>query len=195
MNVQYPAEPWHLRGSLVLSVFRVPRKLVPADCLPVSARTITVAGSAFVAVAFVTYEPGGVLSYDELLVGTPVWDRAGIAVSVPQIWVDNEASRVGGRELWAIPKQLARFGQGSSIAGVAVTGGVPLPGRWTIAGPIAQRLDGRDVRAHAVMSGRFRLIRTAWLFPADGPLGYLTGRTPLVSLAANDMRLTFGQAP
>jgi hypothetical protein len=194
VNVQYPAEPWHLQGSLVLSVFRVPRELVPAEHLPAGARMITLAGSAFVAVAFVKYQPGGVLAYDELLVATPVWDRGTVAVSVPQIWVDSEASRRGGRELWAIPKQLARFGQGSSIAGLAVTGGVPLPGRWTIAGPTAQRLDGRDVRAGAVMSGRFRLVRTAWLFPAGGPLGYLTGRTPLLSLAANDMRLTFGQA-
>jgi hypothetical protein len=118
-----------------------------------------------------------------------------VAVSVPQIWVDSEASRLGGRALWAIPKQLARFGDGSSIAGVAVTGGVPLPGRGKVAGRVAQRLDGRDVRAHAAMSGRVRLVRAGWMFPVGGPLGYLTGRTPLVSLAMDDMRLTFGQAP
>lgn len=191
--MQYPAEPWHLRGSVVISLFRVPRDLVPDAHLPTGARMITLAGNAFVAVAFVSYEPGGVLTYEELLVATPVLDQSRVAVSVPQIWVDSEASRQGGRELWAIPKQLAKFGQGSSIAGVAATGGVPLPGRWTIAGPTAQRLDGRDVRARAVMSGRFRLVRAAWLFPVGGPLGYLTGRTPLVSFATNDMRLTFGQ--
>ncbi|MFS8103894.1 acetoacetate decarboxylase family protein [Lentzea alba] len=191
----YPAEPWHLRGSLVISVFRVPRRLVPTDHLPSGARVITVAGNAFVAVAFVSYEPGGVLSYEELLVATLVHDEGRVAVSVPQIWVDSEASCQGGRELWAIPKQLARFGQGSSIAGVAATGGVPLPGRWTAAGWTAQRLDGRDVRTRARMSGRVSLIRTGWMFPVDGPLGDLTGRTPLVSFAVKDMQLTFGQAP
>ena len=61
--------------------------------------------------------------------------------------------------------------------------------------PTAQRLDGRDVRAHAAMSGRIRLVRTGWMIPVDGPLGYLTGRMPLVSVALDDMRLTFGQAP
>ena len=191
--MRYPPEPWHLQGSLVLSVFRVPRKLVPTEHLPAGARVITLAGNAFVAVAFVSYEPGSVLTYEELLVATAVRDQHKTAVCVPQIWVDSEASRQGGRELWAIPKQLARFGEGSSIAAVAMTAGVPLPGRWTIAGPTAQRLDGRDVRARAVMSGRFRLTRAAWMFPANGPLGYLTGRTPLVSLATDDMRLTFGQ--
>ena len=184
-----------MRGSLVISLFRVPRKLVPGDHLPGGARVITLAGNALVAVAFVSYEPGSVLTYEELLVATPVWDRGGVAVSVPQIWVDSEASRQGGRELWAIPKQFARFGQGSSIAGVAVTGGVALPGSWSTSGWTAQRLDGRDVRTRMRLSGRYRLVRAAWLFPVDGPLGYLTGRTPLVSFAARDMRLTFGQAP
>ncbi|MEU0883092.1 acetoacetate decarboxylase family protein [Lentzea sp. NPDC005914] len=193
--MQYPAEPWHMRGSLVISVFRVPRKLVPHASLPAGARMITVAGNAFVAVAFVSYEPGSVLTYEELLVATPVRDQGRTAVSVPQIWVDSEASRQGGREMWGIPKQLARFGRGSSIAGVAVSGGVSLPGEWTTAGWTAQRLDGRDVRTRMRMSGRFRLVRAAWLFPLNGPLGYLTGRTPLVSFATRDMRLTFGQTP
>jgi len=179
----------------VISVFRVPRELVPDAHLPAGARMITLAGNAFVAVAFVSYEPGGVLSYEELLVATPVWDQGRVAVSVPQIWVDSEASRHGGRELWAIPKQLARFGRGSSLAGVGVTPGVPLPGRWTAAGRTAQRLDGREVRTRMRMSGRVRLVRTGWMFPVGGPLGYLTGRTPLVSFALRDMQLTFGQAP
>jgi hypothetical protein len=184
-----------MRGSLVISVFRVPRALVPHAHLPSGARMITLAGNALVAVAFVSYEPGSELTYEELLVATPVRDQGRLAVSVPQIWVDSEASRQGGRELWAIPKQLARFGQGSSIAAVAVTGGVPLPGRWTAAGWTAQRLDGRDVRTRMHMSGRVRLVRAGWMFPVGGPLGYLTGRMPLVSVAMKDMRLTFGQAP
>ena len=190
--MQYPAEPWHMQGSLVLSVFRVPRTLVPQDRQPSTAKLITLAGNAFVAVAFVSYEPGSELTYEELLVATPVLDEGRVAVSVPQIWVDSEASRDGGREMWGIPKQLARFGEGSSIAAVAVTGGVPLPGRWAAAGWTAQRLDGRDVRTRMRMSGRVGLARSAWLFPAAGPLGYLTGRTPLVSFTMKDMRLTFG---
>lgn len=178
----------------MISVFRVPRAQVPGDHLPSGARLLSVAGNVFVAVAFVSYEPGGVLSYDELLVGTPVWDRGSLAVSIPQIWVDSEVSREGGRELWGIPKEMARFGQGSSIAGVSVTRGLALPGTWKVAGPTAQRLDGRDVRAKAAVSGRVRLVSTGWLVPADGPLGYLTGRTPLLSVALDDMRLTFGEA-
>ncbi|NGY65795.1 acetoacetate decarboxylase family protein [Lentzea sp. NEAU-D13] len=191
--MQYPAEPWHMQGSLVISLFRVPRKLVPDAHLPSTARLITLAGNALVAVAFVSYEPGSELTYEELLVATPVLDEGRVAVSVPQIWVDSEASRDGGREMWGIPKKLARFGEGSSIAAVAVAGGVRLPGRWTAAGWTAQRLDGRDVRTRMRMSGRVSVARSAWLFPAGGPLGYLTGRTPLVSFTMKDMRLTFGQ--
>jgi hypothetical protein len=183
-----------MRGSLVISVFRVPGKLVPQAHLPPNARLITLAGNVFVAVAFVSYEPGSELTYEELLVATPVRDEGRVAVSVPQIWVDSEASRDGGREMWGIPKQLARFGAGSSIAAVVATGAVPLPGRWTATGWTAQRLDGRDVRTRMRMSGRVSLTRTGWMFPVGGPLGYLTGRSPLVSFTMKDMRLTFGQA-
>jgi hypothetical protein len=182
-----------MQGSLVISVFRVPRKLMPQVRLPSNARLFTLAGNAFVAVAFVSYEPGSELTYEELLVATPVLDKGRVAVSVPQIWVDSEASRDGGREMWGIPKQIARFGDGSSIAAVAVAGGMPLPGRWSAAGWTAQHLDGRDVRTNMRMSGRVSLTRSAWLFPVSGPLGYLTGRTPLVSVTMKDMRLTFGQ--
>ena len=182
-----------MRGSLAISLFRVPRRHLPQEHLPSDARMITLAGNALVAVAFVTYEPGSALTYEELLVATPVWDRGGIAVSVPQIWVDSEASRDGGREMWGIPKHLARFSEGSSISAVAVTSGLELPGLWKANGWTAQRLDGRDVRTRMRMSGRVGLARSAWMFPAGGPLGYLTGRTPLVTFTMKDMRLTFGQ--
>ncbi len=59
--------------------------------------------------AFVEYAPRGVLPYRELLVALLVLGRRGVWYTIPRIWVDSAQSRIGGRELWAIPKELASF--------------------------------------------------------------------------------------
>ncbi|MBA8815369.1 acetoacetate decarboxylase [Microbacterium halimionae] len=103
----YPPEPWHLGGSLLVSVFRVPAAELPAIEIPGGRRPLRLGGEVLVGTAFANYVPGGVLQYNELLVSVPsVFPPR---VTVPQIWVDSEASRAGGRELWGIPKQLETF--------------------------------------------------------------------------------------
>ncbi|MEU4806305.1 acetoacetate decarboxylase family protein [Actinosynnema sp. NPDC023587] len=191
--MSYPAEPWHLTGSLVMSLFTVPAHLIPHDHIPLAMSPITVAGRAFACVAFVDYGPDGMLAYQELLVGVLVRHGHRVFVSVPQIWVDSETSLRGGRELWAIPKQRAAFGQGAALAKVTATNGPKIPGRWSVPLRTAQRLDGCEVLTRSQISGKPRFVRATWMFPAHGPLGYLAGNTPLASFALADMKLTFGK--
>ena len=89
----YPPEPWHLHGQLWLSLFRVRRGEHP-DRPP-----------GLYGAALVSYEEPSPLTYSELLVATPV----GVKAQITDIWVDSPDSRDGGRELWAIPKELARL--------------------------------------------------------------------------------------
>jgi hypothetical protein len=59
----------------------------------------------------------GVLRYDELVFGTPIWYRGHAGIWVDRIWVDSVPSLWGGRRLWGVPKQLARFAwQGDTVA-------------------------------------------------------------------------------
>ena len=103
MNATYPPEPWHLRGQLHGSLFAVPLADVPVD-LPPGCRPVHVGGKGVVGAVWVSYEPGGVLSYRELM--TTLLVRRGLRLmpTITHIWVDSVASRDGGRALWGIPK-------------------------------------------------------------------------------------------
>ena len=92
----YPAAPWHMMGQLWLSLFRLAEDVDER-------RPAGVYGAAFV-----SYEPDSPLTYSELLVArtVPVEGQKGRSVSITDIWVDSPASVAGGRELWAIPKEL-----------------------------------------------------------------------------------------
>ena len=89
----YPPAPWNMHGQLWLSLFRVREGDHPD-------RPAGVYG-----VALVSYERPSPLTYSELLVAT----SGGQGVTITDIWVDSADSRDGGRELWAIPKDLCDF--------------------------------------------------------------------------------------
>jgi hypothetical protein len=236
----YPPEPWYLGGSMLVSVFAVPAETLPPEfALPQGRRALRIGSCVIVGVAAVQYLPGGVLEYDELLVAVPSLGRGGLRVTIPQIWVDSPASRLGGRELWGIPKQLARFtrragpggrtrfamhtvpvaradsatgsGNGTRNRNGSTSGhghgnhgnkptaalqarrGLPLvPGMRQLALPILQQLDGRVILSHNRVVGRMSGLRASWRFAADGPLGHLAGRRPLLSVALHDAAIIFG---
>lgn len=209
LAVAYPPQPWHLGGRLSLTLWRVPTADLPgwfAAAVPPGARLLTAFGHTLVGTAFVRYQPGGVLSYDELLAAVPVLDGRRVAITIPAIWVDSRASRAGGRRLWGIPKELAEFDRVETSDGLTVTAGSDgrtiasaryapgrtLPGRWTLRQRYAQHLDGRAHRSRSIGSSRIGLLRATWQFAADGPLGFLHGRTPLRSLEQRDLAISFG---
>jgi hypothetical protein len=125
----YPPEPWDLRGQMYLSVFAVPRSALPALPPPLAATVRPVGRRVPVGAAWVSYEPGGVLTYRELLTAVLVHERGRPRVSILDIWVDSVASRDGGRALWGIPKNLAQLtirpGAGTGTLTAANTDAVP----------------------------------------------------------------------
>jgi hypothetical protein len=195
----YPPEPWHLRGHLFLSVFLVPRSELPALPQPLAAvvRPVTIAGRAVVGGAWVRYEAGGVLQYRELLTAVLVREGRRPRVSIQHIWVDSEASRAGGRELWGIPKQLAPLDVGdrasrAPFASTTRTRGVRLPGRWPTPMTLVQVRHGSVKRTAVAGRARVRIGRSGWWVDERGPLRYLTGHRPLLSATLADFRLRFG---
>jgi hypothetical protein len=167
--------------------------------------------------AFVTYEEGSALTYHELLVARLV-DAARRRITITDIWVDSEASRQGGRSLWAIPKELAtltlddrRIGPASHTTVTADLDGsriargrfVGLPGAAVVRLPLAattvQRREpadgtgsGGEVDTPWTGSSRTLPALATWEFAEDGPLGFLHDRRPLVSFRLRDVRLRFG---
>lgn len=76
----YPPEPWRLRGQLHLTVWRVGAAALPP--LPAGPAPVRVGAIALVGTAWVDYEPGGVLSYRELLAAVLVRRAARPLLSV-----------------------------------------------------------------------------------------------------------------
>ncbi|MBG0562784.1 acetoacetate decarboxylase family protein [Actinoplanes aureus] len=209
----YPPEPWHLRGQMFLSVFLLPRRRLPQlpPVLDASVRPLTIGGRGVVGAAWVKYEPGGVLHYQELLSAVLVHERGRPRVSITDIWVDSVASLQGGRRLWGIPKELAEFQieadddlvdanasatepPGAPISSALIRLKGRLPGRFPIGFKVAQAF-GEQVRRTPVR-GRagVRTANAAWRPDPAGPLGYLAGRRPVLSLAITDFWLVFGRS-
>ncbi|MGH3361037.1 MAG: acetoacetate decarboxylase family protein [Nocardioides sp.] len=196
----YPAAPWQMQGQLWLSLFRV--------------RGVADRPDGVYGAALVSYEPGSELTYSELLVARPVRDdSAGRRVSITDIWVDSPASMEGGRELWAIPKDLCDFALDTShtgplsrtdwstsverrpIASASFTdvskGMVRTPFKGGTSQPPLTG-DGHPVTATLSGSAKSLPCRGRWDFAADGPLAWLRGARQLASFRMADFRMSFG---
>ncbi|MEV8439619.1 acetoacetate decarboxylase family protein [Actinosynnema sp. NPDC051121] len=194
----YPPEPWHLHGRACVSVWLVRSTALP----PLPVRPVTVFGRAVVGTAFVRYRPPG-LAYHEVLAAVLVRRGLRFGVSITRIWVDSPASRAGGRELWGIPKELAEFGwdadltasardEHGPIASVRARSprfGVRLPAAVSTWQAFGDGLARTPLRA----TGRVTPVRARWHVDPSGPLAWLLPHRPLVSVAVDRLRMTFGR--
>jgi hypothetical protein len=197
----YPAAPWHMVGSLWLSLFKV-REDVDAT------RPAGIYGAAFV-----SYEEGSPLTYSELLVARTTGKEHGGRVSITDIWVDSPASVAGGRELWAIPKGLCDFtfesthtGPLSRTSWSASLERRPIASaRFTDVSRAAVRVPfkggtwqpelpegGGEKTADLKGSAKALPCRGRWEFAPDGPLGWLADARPLASARMSGFRMSFG---
>ncbi len=150
----------------------------------------------------------------ELLVARPVRTPHGRRISITDIWVDSPASVAGGRELWAIPKQLAeidretaRDGPVGTTAWTARVDGRPVAAaRFHDVTRRAPRLPYRAGLWHeglpdtggeervATMRGAAGITptRARWTFAPTGALGWLARARQLGSLRLADFRMDFG---
>jgi len=195
----YPPEPWDLHGHAYVGVWLLPKGDAPAPSSPAT-RTITIFGRAVVCAAFFVYEEPSPLTYDEIMATVLVREGWRPRVSITHIWVNSVASRDGGRRLWAIPKDLAEFEvarhssyAAQGIASLAVNRARRLPGRLPVAFRIAQ--DRAGTLLVSPVSGRMRagLATARWSLAADGPLAFLVGRKPLLTIALRPFHLLFGR--
>ncbi|MEO6472852.1 MAG: acetoacetate decarboxylase family protein [Aeromicrobium sp.] len=197
----YPAQPWHLTAHAFVGFYLVPSRLLPAP--PPGTKRLTIFGRALVSTAFFVYEEPSPLTYNEIMATAPVRTRWRSYVNILKIWVDSEASRDGGRALWAIPKDLADFDvsvhssyagsvAGTTIGSLDVRGSKSLPASLPIAFRIAQERDGKALLTKVTGRGRIGVAKGAWTFNPAGPLGYLAERRSILTLVLRPLRITFG---
>jgi hypothetical protein len=198
----YPPAPWEMTGQLFLSLFRLASAV--DDLRP----------AGVYGVAFVSYEEPSPLTYSELLVARPVSvEGAGRRVTITDIWVDSVASMAGGRELWAIPKDLCDFTLEAGFTGplsrtqwsasvdrrpIAEArftdlsrAGIRTPfrgGTWQPA------LEPGDPDRTADLRGSAKTLpcRSSWRFDPDGPLGWLARARRVASFRMAHFQMSFG---
>jgi hypothetical protein len=194
----YPPEPWRLCGDLHTSLFVVPLADLRVD-LPPGWQPLRVGRFGVVGTAWVSYRPGGVLAYDELMSTLLVRRGWRVLPTITHIWVDSPASRDGGRELWGIPKQLAKFGafvattEDGPIAAGSVARLLTLPWRWPGRFAVVQRLAGTAKVTPVRFRARVGVSRARFAADPSGPLAFLAGRRALLSLSVIDFRMIFGR--
>jgi acetoacetate decarboxylase len=106
----YPPPPWRLVGTSVQSLALVPIEVVRAE-VPAELHVVPVApGKTLCALFCAQYVAGSTLCYHELAIA-PALIRVGYRPGfwISHIYVDSLASLLGGRSIWSLPKQLARF--------------------------------------------------------------------------------------
>jgi acetoacetate decarboxylase len=106
----YPPAPWQLQGYALqtLQLVDVERasNWVPSELEIVSLLPGKTLGGIYLS----SYETGSLLQYNELIVvAASVRDQGKIGVWISHIYVDNEDSVAGGREIWGLPKEMAEF--------------------------------------------------------------------------------------
>lgn len=198
-SVPFPPPPWRLTGEAYLSVWLIPAEELNFDP-PQGFNPVQVAGRLMVGGVWARYRPPGVLAYNELAVGVLVRRGAQLAVTIPWIWVDSEASVAGAGTLWAIPKQLARFAMNGAFVATAQDGerlavfrrqrALPLPLALPLRLTIAQPGQESAVLTPARITAWPGVARGEWR--AAGPLGFLDGRRPLLAARLAKARLRFG---
>ena len=169
--MRYPDPPWQLNGEFIV---------VPALVRP----------RALGGVLLANYT-SGTLAYRELIVFSHATAR-GMVIS--HIYVDDEQSLRGGREIWGLPKELATFEYGPTWFSAAQEtvllearvrrrpGRVPL----LVPAPISSAA-GATLGIARVKAAPALVTLTV---PADSPFASLGLSGTRLGLAGDDLRLT-----
>jgi hypothetical protein len=168
----HPAPPWHLRGEVLI--------------VPTPLRTRAIAG-----VMLADYR-AGTLSCHELNVFPRATPR-GMVVS--HIYVDDEQSLSGGRQIWGLPKELADFEVSPTSWVVRQAGKLLLrasvrrkPGWLPTVIPAPITSDAGSTLGYARVKAAPALVRLE--IPAESPFAHLKMHGTHVALAGDDLALT-----
>lgn len=169
-SAAYPPAPWHTHGRAWAQPFLVDAR---ALALPPGFRPVTLAGRAIGVLALIEYVAPSPLTYAELtwmpcLVTARAAGRTVRGYYVDTMYVDSPASLAGGRELWALPKVLARFVIGAREATIDTDDGAHLELELGARGPaIPLRGGGGTVQDGGADLVRFRGTGTVRVGPGS----------------------------
>lgn len=200
----YPPAPWHTHGHAFIQPYLVDGAYLR---LPPRLEPIRLVGHTIGLLGLIEYLPPSPLTYAEL-----IWMPCVVRITmrrhrayghfVEKMYVDSDASLAGGREIWALPKQKARFDIGDGEAIVETEDGARLVLDLSRRGPVVRtRVGTATLQDDGVDIVRFRGSGTAWIGSAcmkvrearglDGWMGWAGARRiPGLGVSLRDFKLT-----
>ena len=214
--MNYPQPPWNLKGYAIqtLNLLDVERsrQFIPSELEIVSVLPGKTLGGVYLS----GYGEGSLLQYNELIVVaglTRYQNKIGSWIS--HIYVDNEISVAGGREIWQLPKEMTDFSwESDSAIASAKEGQVTVkqsdllfcqleykkewyqPSTWWLQEIAADAFSGLDTELWQ-FNNRFK-CKFEWLsgqvqIPESSPFASLNLERPLLTIKMNQLDLIAGK--
>ncbi|MDJ0772560.1 MAG: acetoacetate decarboxylase family protein [Mastigocoleus sp. MO_167.B18] len=207
----YPPAPWRLQGFAIQSLNLVDSK-VAKDFVPSQLEIVSfLPGKTLGGIYVSSYKSGSLLEYNELIV-VPGYVRyqgkAGFWIS--HIYVDNEDSVAGGREIWGLPKEMAEFSWDKNSVTISQTnnsqsnnklcnleynqGLFNLPIWWKseVSGSCFSGLSSDLLFFTSQFKSKIALIKSNLEIPTSSPFAPLNLGKPILTLNLQDLELVAG---
>lgn len=203
----YPPAPWTLKGYALQTLHAIniqrARIFVPSQLEIIS----VVPGHTLGGVYLSTYKSGSTLEYNELVVVAALVRYANhVGAWISHIYVDNEDSVAGGREIWGLPKELAQFTWDNNSISVrqgdrelcqlryqkdwfSFSSWWQQPFSWDVFGGLESQL----LLFNGKLKGQFGLIQGSLTIPKDSPITKLNLEQPWLSVECNNLDAVVGK--
>jgi acetoacetate decarboxylase len=200
----YPATPWTLCGCAFISFYGLKistvRPFIPPELEILSFFRHYTLGGIYIA----SYGTNSVLEYNELIIAPAcVRYQNHIGVWVSHIYVDNENSLRGGREIWGLPKEMANFAwqngtiiisqQNHIICNFSSQSALlPLPTFWTpnLTLPCFSHLEGDWLSFQAKFRASIGIVVSKTEITSNSPFYHLKIDKSFLTLHLNNLELT-----
>jgi acetoacetate decarboxylase len=108
--MNYPSAPWNLKGYGFLTLHLIDVTAVTKFIPPKFEIISVLPGKTIGGIALGNYGSGSTLTYSELItIAGLVRQNGQIGTWISHIYVDDQTSISGGREIWGLPKEFAEF--------------------------------------------------------------------------------------
>ena len=202
----YPPAPWKLQGYAIETFHLVDiekaRTFVPKELEIVS----FLPGKTLAQVYLSSYESDSILTYNELIVASAFVRYAGkIGAWISHIYVDNEDSVAGGREIWSLPKELAQFSWENNSVSVSKNDSLmchlnyqkawfSFSSWWRnkLTGNVISGLGSEILFFQSQFEGKLELLKGNLKIPVDSPFAPLNLGKPLLTMKLNQLNLVAG---
>jgi acetoacetate decarboxylase len=197
--MQYPPAPWTIKGYAIQTLHLVDIDQV-SSLIPPELNLFSVWPGKTIAIVYLSYYSSeSVMEYSELIVALAVTaDNGKLGGWVSHIYVDNENSVAGGREIWGLPKELAEFTwqeksvtvrQGNQHLCTLNFSQTSFAWRQKLATPVFSKLDNDFLTFTANFEGLVGFVGSSLVVPSESPFAGVGLGQPFLTVRCDQLIL------